>query len=216
MKRLVSMFFAFSVTLIFSSAVPAIGAEKPFYFTAKAGIYSPGSNDLDTGVEGLDFDTEFTGGIAMGYYFSPNLALEFGIDYFKPEASRQGTADPIFGDWSEHGVLAVIPVRLTGKGIYPINSVELFGEVGIGMSFSNFEIDISYTGLGGGSLHYDVDDTDFEFHLGLGANYDINENIFLGVEGKYFWTDAQFAADVYKFEPDFDGFVFTVNLSFRF
>jgi opacity protein-like surface antigen len=215
LKRLVLVFFAFSVTVMFSSALPAIGAEKPYYFTTKAGIYSPGSDDLDTDVEGLDFDTEFIGGIAVGYYFNPNLAVEFGIDYFQPEVSRQGT-DPIFGDWREHGVLTVIPVRLTGKGIYPVNNVELFGEVGIGISFSNFEIDVSYTGLGGGSLHYDVDDTDFEFHLGLGANYNINENIFLGVEGKYLWADAQFPAEEHTFEPALDGFVFTLNLGFRF
>ena len=140
------------------------------------------------------------------------MALELGVGYFKTEATFQGTL-PIVGTFREEDEISVIPVTLSAKGIYPINSVELFGEVGLGLYFSEGESNITSTGLG--NIRIDDDDTAFGFHLGLGANFNITENIFLGLEGKYLWAGAEFEAYGIKLDADLDGFIVTGNLGFR-
>jgi opacity protein-like surface antigen len=193
--------------MLFLISFPALGAEKANYFAVKAGIYSPESDDLE------DFDTGFNGELAIGRYFHPDLALELGVGYFETEATFQGSL-PIVGDYREEVEISVIPVTLSAKGIYPINSVELFGEIGIGVYFSNGESNITFTGLG--NIYIDDDDTPFGFQLGLGGNFNITQNVFLGLEGEYLWAGAEFEGYGIKLDADLDGFIVTGNLGFRF
>jgi len=167
------------------------------------------SDDLE------EFDREFSGEIAIGHYCNPNFALEVGVGYFETDAIFQGV-DPRLGSYREQDEITVTPVTLTGKAVHPMDEVELFGEVGVGFYFVSGEADASWTGLGGGSIHLDDDDTVFGFHLGVGANFNIAENLFLGLQGKYFWAEAEFAAYGFTLEADLDGFIVTATLGFRY
>ena len=200
---------ALCVVAIFLLPFSATAADKANYFSVKAGIYSPESDDLE------DFDTGFTGEIAIGHYLNPNFALELGVGYFKTEASFR-EIDPTLGSYREDDEITAVPVTLTAKGIYPVDSLELFGEAGVGVYFASGEADASWTGSGGGSLDIDEDDTAFGFHLGIGANYNITQNVFIGVEGRYIWAKAEFEAYGIELDADLDGFIVTGNLGFRF
>jgi len=185
MKRKGLMILTMGILLIIFLPCAAIGGavENPNYFTLKAGIYSPESDDLE------DFDTGFNGEFSFGRYFYTNFALELGIGYFNTEATFSGL-DPILGSWREKDEVTVIPLTLTAKGIYPTQYVDLFGGVGIGLYFAHGEGDLSTSAFG--PFSFDDDDTVFGFHLGLGANFSITESVFFGIEGKYLWAGAEF------------------------
>ena len=208
---------AFSVlTLILICLFPFSGSGQDSlnYFALKGGIYSP-TGDLDD----FNFDTAFNGEIAYGRYLNPNFALEIGVGYFKSDASISGV-DPFFGgSYTEEDEIKVIPIILSGKGIYPSGNFELYGEIGIGIYLADFEGVVTHTVLG--TVGLDDDDTAFGVNLGVGVNYNITEKVFIGVEGKYvLTTDAEFQGTVlgvpFKVESDLNGFIFTGNLGFRF
>lgn len=186
---------ALCVAVVLLLPFSAIGADTVNYFSVKAGAYSPQSDDLD------EFDTGFNGEIAIGHYFNPNFAFELGVGHFKTEAS--------FPEFGERDEIKAVPVTLTAKAIYPVNGLEMFGEAGVGVYFATGESNFTY---GGARYHFDDDDTAFGFHLGLGANFDITPNIFLGVEGRYLWAEAEFGG----INSDLDGYIITGTLGFRF
>ena len=214
MRPKIFAFSALTIVLLCFLPFSAVGQDNLNYFALKGGIYSP-TGDLDD----FNFDTAFNGEIAYGRYFNPNFALEIGAGYFKSDASLSGV-DPIFGgSYREDDEIRVIPFILSGKGIYPSGNFELYGEIGIGIYLANFEGVLTHTVLG--TLRVDDDDTVFGVNLGVGANYNITEKIFIGVEGKYILTtDAEFQGAAlgipFKIESDLNGFIFTGNLGFRF
>ena len=72
------------------------------------------------------------------------------------------------------------------KGICPVGSLEAHignGEIGIGIYLADFEGVVTHNVLG--TIRLDDDDTVFGVNLGVGANYNITEKVFIGVEGKY-------------------------------
>jgi opacity protein-like surface antigen len=186
--------------------------DNPNYVTFKGGIYSPESDDLE------DFDTGFNVEIAFGHYFHRNLALELGVGYFETEATFSGFDPILFGSWREEDEITAIPLTLTAKGVLPLRNVDIFAAAGIGLYFVHGEADISTSAFG--SFSFDDDDTVFGFHLGLGGNFNITENIFLGIEGKYLWAEAEFEESVFgvpiELDADLEGFTVTGNIGFRF
>ena len=187
-----SMFFVFMFAFQ--------GSAADNYFLLKGGMYSPQSNDLE------DFDAGFNGEIAVGHYFNPNLALELGLGYAQTDASF---IEYDMGYIYQMDVdIHMVPLTLSVKGIYPVNQHELYGLFGLGAYFT--EAEVSTLGF-----KFDGDDTTLGVHLGAGFNYNLSNAMFVGLEGKYFWADADFgvagAPDV-----DLDGFIVTLNLGFRF
>jgi outer membrane protein W len=209
-------FVLFGVTLILICLFPlsGFGQDNLNYLAVKGGIYSP-TGDLDD----FNFDSAFNGEVAYGRYFNPNFAMEIGAGYFKSDASISGV-DPIFGgSYAEEDEIKVIPIILSGKGIYPSGNFELYGEIGIGIYLADFEGVVSHTVLG--TIRLDDNDTVFGVNLGVGANYNITKKVFIGVEGKYILTtDAEFQGTAlgipFKVESDLNGFILTGNLGFRF
>ena len=185
-----------SITLLSLLPFSAFGQEKRHYLTAKAGIYTP-TGDLDN----LNFDTGFNGEIGWGYYVLSNVALEVGAGFF--------TSDD----------LQVVPFMVTGKAIYPLERWELFAAVGVGAYFANLKDVLAQTDQG--LVAVNDDDTVFGLTLGFGANYNITDEIFLGLEGKYLLTtEAQFG-DIdpgrpQKLETDLNGVIITATFGFRF
>ena len=203
------------VVLVLTFLIPInVFAKSPFYITFKPGIYSPQSSDLD--------DTGFNGEIAFGYQFNRYIAAEFGIGYFYTEAEKK-VVGPTYVD-RENFDIDVYPVTLTLKAILPYKKWELFGLAGGGLYVVSGPYDYDYDD-DDDFYDYDADDYDTDAvlggYLGGGLHYNITPRIFLGVEGKYLWTDRAKLKDyVYgiPLEAKFklDGFIATAVFGIRF
>lgn len=174
-------------------AIPVL-AQDNSYLLFKGGIYEPNSDD--------DFDTGFTGEIAYGYHFSRALAIELGLGYLETENDRVPGLGSIDID--------SVPLTASLKTFFPINSAtSIYGLAGVGAWFTGGEFRI-------GGLKFDDDDTSFGVQLGAGLNYNFNRSLFFGVEGKYFWTKAEFQALGINVNQNLNGFVVTGNFGIRF
>ena len=196
MKLRASVISVLSVAVIALLPFSAMGQEKRDYVIAKAGVYSPTG-----GLDDLNFGTGFNGEVAWGHHFSPNFALELGGGYFESDDTR------------------VVPFMAIGKGIYPTGNWELFAEVGVGVYFAKFRGILSDPAFG--TVTINEDDTVFGLTLGIGVNYNITEEFFLGIGGKYLvTTDAEFMGSAtggpVKLETDLNGYIVTAIFGFRF
>jgi opacity protein-like surface antigen len=188
--------------------------DRNFYITAKPGIYSPQTNDLD------GFDTGFNGEVAFGFQPIRYFAVELGTGYFNTE----GTATFSGFNYAERDKfdLHVIPFTLTGKLILPFKKFEFFGLGGVGAYY--VWTDVEARGTVNGipvSVELDGEDIVFGGYLGLGVHYNITPRFFVGVEGKYLWTDRANPKDEYYDESlgvkfKLDGILATAVLGFRF
>jgi opacity protein-like surface antigen len=194
MKRAAVLLVAGFVSVLFL-ATASFAASLPNYFVVKAGIFEPQGDDID------DFDTGFNGEIAFGRYITPNIALELGLGYFQTDGPD--FFDPTLGTVSTE--LDAVNVKLSGRALFPIGKFEPFVEVGVGVYFVDLEIAV----LG---LTISDDDTAFGFHLGLGANFNVTPNVFLGVEGRYIFLEPKFSG----IDVESDGITVTANLGYRF
>ena len=197
---------ALSIVLAAASinfASSASAADKPSdYIALKAGVYSPSSShDLDTFNAGnrthLDSKTGFAGEIAFGHYFLPMLAIELGGGYFESKGSP--IAQP--GETK----LKVVPLVATGKVLLPIGPFEPYGLFGIGAYITDLDVHDN-TGTVRGST-----EVTYGLHAGGGLNINLQDKMFLGVEGKYLWADPSFGGQHMKL----DGFVATAVIGFR-
>jgi len=205
MKRIAICAFVLGLALTFMGSFPVFGQERPKYVAFKAGSYTP-TGDLDD----LDLDSGFAGEVVFGHYYSPTLALEGGIGHFDADGSFTEFIPP-FGLVDAKIDVSVTTISLTVKGLHPIEIGELYMGVGIGIGLVDVDIDLS-TGLGPASDS--DDDTSFGFQFLAGANFNITEKCFLGVEGKYYITVSE--PEIFGEEFDADGFIITGVLGFRF
>ena len=203
----------FMVVLVLTFLIPInVFAKSPFYISFKPGIYSPQSSDLD--------ETGFNGEIAFGYRFNPYIAAEFGIGYFYTEAEKK-VVGPTYVD-RENFDIDVYPVTLTLKAILPYKKWEFFGLAGGGVYIVSAPYDVDDYDYHCDSHHcyYDYD-YDYEYDarlggfLGAGIHYNITRNIFLGVEGKYLWTDKVKLEDL-DLKFSMDGIIATAVVGIRF
>jgi opacity protein-like surface antigen len=169
----------FIIVLALPFLIPInVSAQSPFYIAFKPGIYSPQSSDLD------GFDTGFNGEIALGYRFHRNIAAEFGLGYFNTQEERTFVGSTYVGKELD---IYVYPVTFTLKAILPYKKWEFFGLAGAGVYIVSGAYDAD-------DWDYD-DDDDYDYdavfggYLGGGIHYNITPKIFVGVEGKYLWTD---------------------------
>ena len=177
------------VVLVLTFLIPInIFAESPFYIALKPGIYSPQSIDPEVLGEDvdLDFETGFSGEIAFGCRFSPNVAAELGIGYSNTDGEETFVAPPYVGRGEFN--FDVYPVFFTLKPILPYKKWEFFGLLGAGVYFVSGDFKANISGFPGTS-HLEDHDAIFGVHLGAGIHYNITPKIFVGVEGKYLWTD---------------------------
>jgi opacity protein-like surface antigen len=199
----------FIIILMLPFLIPMnVFAQSPFYISFKPGIYSPQSSDLD------HFDTGFNGELAFGFRFNPYIAAEFGIGYFNTEGEVT-VVGPTYVIQEELDI-DVVPVTFTLKAILPYKKWEFFGLAGAG-------IYIAY-----GPYDYDDDDYDYDYHydtvwggyLGAGIHYHITPRIFVGVEGKYLWTDKVEWDEVIGIPVEgkfkMDGIIATAVIGIRF
>ena len=207
----------FMVVLVLTFIIPInVFAQSPFYLAFKPGIYSPQSSDLD------GFDTGFSGEVAFGYRFNPNIAAEFAIGYFNTEGEKKVGGATYAG---RNFDIYVCPITFTLKAILPYKKWEFYGFGGAGVYIVSGPDDVEYYDRDHKHHHdYDHDDaydTILGGYLGAGIHYNITPKIFVGVEGKYLWTDTvkleyeEFGAPLeVKFKMD--GIIATAVFGYRF
>ncbi|WP_027389892.1 porin family protein [Chrysiogenes arsenatis] len=201
MKRILPLCVAAIGTL---SMVSFATASQPLdYVVLKGGIYSPSSNhhlsNFNAGVSThLDSKTGFSGEIAFGHYFAPIFAVELGIGYF--ESKGNAAAQP--GELK----LQVVPVSATGKLLFPLGQFEPYGLAGIAAYITDAEVSGNSSDFNGST------EITYGLHLGAGFNFNLPENMFVGLEGKYLWAEPEFGGQ----HIDLDGFITTVHVGFRF
>ena len=181
------------------------------YIAVRAGAYMP-EGDLHD-----DFDGGFGGEIVFGHYFNPRLALEGGIGSFEAQADFPDFDPGFFG--FENDKVSVTPIFLTLKRIHPIKIGELYLGGGIGLYFTDIDIEKERPSLGRGSIS--DSDTVLGIHLLAGANFNITDYWFLGVEGKYMITgNASVSGTVlgipFDNEYNLNGINITGVVGFRF
>jgi len=206
----------FVVVLMLTFLIPiTVFAKSPFYIDFKPGIYSPQSSDLDS------FDTGFNGEIAFGYRFNPNIAGEFGIGYFHTEGERTFVGGTYVGQELD---VDVYPVTFTFKAILPYKKWEFFGLGGAGVYIVSGAYDVDDWDDDDWD-DWDDDDHDYDAvlggYLGAGIHYNVTPRIFVGVEGKYLWTDKaklkfeEFGVP-HRVKFNMDGIIATAVIGFRF
>ncbi len=176
------------------SLVPAHAKPlPPNSATLKLGGYFPQHGDLD------GFDSGFNGEIALGHLVAPGFGFEGAVGYFKTKGDIVTPLGPATQTFK------VVPVTLSLKGQTFFQQFEPYIEAGIGVYFIDDEIS-------GAGVSASENDTQVGLHLGLGANFNVTRQVFLGLEGKYLWlkTDS-FGADVRM-----DGVTLTGNVGIRF
>lgn len=197
MRFKVLAIFVLSIILIPLLSFSAFGQDNLNYIVLKGGIYAP-TGDL----ERLNFSVGFDGEVAYGRYLNSAFALEVGAGYFETD-----------------GDVSVIPATLNAKGFITTPDMEIFGEVGVGAYFAEFDGILNTVNFG--NITIDDSDTVFGIDVGLGARYNFAKNVFFGVEGKLIMTaDAKFEGTASgtprTVESNLNGFLVTANLGFRF
>jgi hypothetical protein len=192
--------------------------HRDFYVTAKPGIYSPQTNDLD------GFDTGFNGEIAFGFQPIKYFAVELGTGYFNTEGKESfaGTSNGLNVTERDKFYFHVFPVTLTAKLIIPYKKFEFFGLGGGGAYYVWADIRAKGT-INGTRFYEELDGSDVVLggYLGLGIHYNITPRIFIGAEGKYLWTsradpEEDFFDDSLGVKFKLDGILATAVVGFRF
>lgn len=192
---------AAAVLVVLFSVFASIPAHakplSPNYATLKLGGYFPQHSDLD------NFDSGFNGEIALGHLVAPGFGFEVGVGYF--ETKGDFTSPVVSG--SEK--FKVVPVTLSLKGQTFFQQFEPYIEAGIGVYFIKDELSGTVLGF---PVSESDNDTQVGLHLGLGANFNVTRQVFLGLEGKYLWLKT----DTFGVDVRMDGITLTGNIGFRF
>lgn len=114
-------------------------------------------------------------GIRGAYQYNENVAIELAYhNYGEAESSYID----VYGD-TYHDKLETTSVNIGIKGVLPVdNNFSLAARLGLAMW--DYTLTGTSAALPGGSLTLEDDGTDI--YYGIGAQYDFNEKVFVGVE----------------------------------
>ncbi|PKN12375.1 MAG: hypothetical protein CVU69_07780 [Deltaproteobacteria bacterium HGW-Deltaproteobacteria-4] len=202
MKKTTVLLLVLAGALIGFTPQAKAAAGEGNYLALKGGIYSPSSSyDLDNFNAGdrehIDSKSGFAGEVAVGHYILPILAVEFGVGYFESEGSP--LASP--GETK----LTVVPLLATGKILLPLGWIEPYGLFGIGAYISDLDVNDNSGDVEGST------EITYGLHAGAGVNFNLQDNLFVGLEGKYLWAEPSFGGQ----HIELDGFVTTAAIGFR-
>ena len=197
--------------LVLLVGVSAFAEGPPNYAALKLGMFFPQNVDVN-GAGDLDMDSAFYGELALGHFVDKNWGIELGVGYTKPNKSVSVTSTA--GSASADIDLTIIPVTLGVVGRLPMQGFEPYAMAGIGAYFTELEVSgsASIPGIGSASGSASESETAFGWYLGLGCNFNITKEFYLGVEGKYSWLYPSFSG----LDVDVDGISVTANIGYRF
>jgi outer membrane protein W len=146
------------------------------------------------------------------------LIFEAGLGFYYTDRDFLGSA-PIAGNYTQEDTIGVSPITVSLKGAFSTGSAEFYGGGGIGGYFLVLNSDITASNLG--SFSVDDDDLVLGAHVVAGVNFNITKRFFIGVDGKYFWTDTvsitQRVADIpITYTGDLNGYTINFAFGFRF
>jgi opacity protein-like surface antigen len=190
------------------------GVWRANYAQVKLGAFQP-TGDLDD----ADFDAGPLASVAYGRYLTRYLSVETSIEGFGTQNDDIRGTNTIAGSYELENTLAASAFLVTLKGEYPVGPVSFFGGIGGGFYVVTLDSDIDTSMIGDFSI--DDDDSVFGAHVVAGANYDITDRFYIGLEGMYRWTDDVDLSETVALIPveysgDLSGFSVTVNAGFRF
>lgn len=191
MRRSILLLMILSMMLFVSAAYAAAPED---YIVFKTGIYTPTSDDLTSEENGANFGTGFDGEIAVGHYFKQNVAGEISAGYAETTSNFHGFDAKI---WT-------FPVLVTFKFFYPLNEIQPYAEAGGGYYYAHLNTH-------GDDYHSDGWGT----HLGLGVDYNLTKDAFVGLEGRYIWAFYDFN-DPGSSKINGHGYTLTVDLGYRY
>lgn len=191
--------------------VPAVasGQDQSNYFSLKGGAFFPDNSDFEDG---------FTGELAVGHYFNPNLALEGGFGFSWIGDFMKNINFPIHGTYDKHVDSYAWYLTATVKGVLPIKPVELYAGAGAGLYHISAEA-VYCTGIIlCESKEHVGDSTDvLGVHLVTGIQLDLSHSSFVGIEGKYVTTkNVTLALANTTLDANVRGFSATAVLGLRF
>ena len=168
----------------------------------KLGAYIP-NNDLE------EADTGFFGQITYNRYLNKNFALEIGGGSFF--TSGEGVFKNRFDDEiNVSGDLYIYNFLINLKLVIPMPIGELYAGAGPGIYFIYADDD-------GTNTYIDDYDTVFGGQAVAGINFNVNEVVFLGLEGQYIFTgDAEFSDGIYSKSFNVNGYNVSGVIGFRF
>jgi hypothetical protein len=183
------------------------------YVSGNLGFYQP-SNDLDQ----FGFDTGINLSAAYGRYIAKYLIFEAGLGFFYTDRDFQGFA-PTIGNYTREDSIGVSPITVSLKGVFTAGNAEFYGGGGVGGYFMVFNSDITSSYLG--TFSVDDDDVVLGAHVLAGVNFNITKQFFIGVDGRYLWTDTVSiftrVADIpIEYNGNLNGFTVNIAFGFRF
>lgn len=193
MKKFTVLSIVLAIVIAGSAPFALAKGLPPNYVTLKLGGFFPQSGDLDD----IDADAGFNGEIALGHYVAPGFSIEGAVGYFETKGGVPGFFDEKF---------EVIPLTISLRGQVPYGRFEPYGFIGLGVYFVDDKI--SVPGFGSDS----DSDTNLGFHIGIGGNYTLSNNAFLGVEVKYLFLETDTFGENFRL----DGITLTGNIGYRF
>ncbi len=176
-----------AVAITFTAA-PAMAQDDDFYFKPYAGIELQHTVVDFASSEGIDFDdvyeNNFNGGaLYLGARVHKNLGLELGYSRTKEESKNDvlgtGINTKLQLQSLTFDVLGYCPVE-------QVENLELIGSVGLARTKAKASIDAKAIGFSSAR----GDETETKLRLGLGAQYQVAED--LNFRGMLRWQDADF------------------------
>jgi len=165
--------------------------RKANYAWLGAGIFSPRA-DLDD----LDLEDGYAINMAFGHYFTDRIVVELGSDVYQADGNSGGVS---------RGLL-IVPMTVTAKYMIPTSLGEFYLGAGGGIYFVRLKQST-------GGVTTREHDVVAGGHLVVGANFDVTDDVFLGVEGKWTLTDH---AKLYGQRLNLSGGALTGHAGIRF
>jgi opacity protein-like surface antigen len=178
----------FSLTLFILFPLSGFGQDEHSYL-----VLEPGGFFFKGDLEEEHHVGAFYSQLVYGHKLHPNFSLQGEIGYLHSGIS---------GGNDIHGV----PIALSVTAFYPYRNFELFIGGGLGIYFTHYK---------GNLNNVPVDDRDNVFggHLFIGADYNIGANLFIGIEGKYIFTEkAKYGSE----KVNLNGLATALRLGLRF